>query len=184
MTDTPFIDHREIKRARALTPDTDSLQLVKGISPVTLLRATHDDADDRDFGYLVSADSKYVVARLVAGEECEYLGRECLDLASLVAFCDRVSRIGELEDAAMQAQAAYVALARAFKDAARHIINDTPLNKKERLAIARELHLLTQMDAECAADEAKAREENDRYHRDRIIGIKATAAKFGLKYTT
>lgn len=180
MTDTPFIDHREIKRAAAMSKATDSLELIREISPVALLQASDDDAPDEHYGFMVAKDGR-AVCRLVDDATAAVVGRKAIRLSEMVAFMDRVSRLGELEEAAMQAQAAYVALARAFKDAANHIVNGVPLNKKERLAIAREYHLITQMDAECAESERKAREENNRFHRERGLGIKITAMKFGLE---
>lgn len=179
MTDTPFIDHREIKRTRDLSRSVDSLELIKGLSPVALLKAHDEDAPDDQLGFLVSRDDRCVV-KLITPEEAAAVGRETVGFDELIAFVDRCSRLGELEDAATEAQAAYVRIRRLFGICADHIIKGTPITTKERRAIGALHHELNEIDAENAEAERRAREANNQFHRDRMLGIKLTAAKFGL----
>lgn len=186
MTDTPFIDHRLIKRTRELTPITDSLELIMGMSPIALLHALPDEGQDPDdisddvMGYLVTADDK-LVARLIHPDEADALGKDTVSFEEMIAFVDRASRLGELERAATDAQAVYVRIRRLFRLAADHVINGTPLTAKERRAIGALHHELNETDAENAEDERKAREANDKFMRERLLGIQVTAAKFGLQ---
>lgn len=180
MTDTPFIDHRLIKKTREMTPATDSLQLIKGISPISLLHVINDYESDDLMGYLVTPCDR-VALRLVASEEGAKLGRDVLALDEATALIDRVSRLGELEQAAIDAQTVYVRIRRAFWLAAEHIIKGAPLNKKDLQLIGALHHELNVTDAENAEAERLSREANDKFLRDRVAGNKAAAAKFGLR---
>lgn len=180
MTDTPFIDHREIKRAAAMSKATDSLELIREISPVALLQTSDENAPDEHYGFMVAKDGR-AVCRLVDDATAAIVGRKAIRLSEMVAFMDRVSRLGELENAATQAQADYVRLRRLFGVMAAHVIHGETITVKERRAIGALAHELDQMDKDCAEQERKTREENDRFHRERMLGIKITAMKFGLE---
>lgn len=180
MTDAPFLDHKAIMRLAAQTPKLSAIlaqrEIFDAIDPIT--PAIVDDmAEVEAKGYFATADGR-IIFRLVGKQEArEIFDRDAATLAEAFLVAERISQIGDIENAALAAQTRAVKLARACQTMFDTINTGTELSKKDRIRIGQLLHEIRTEDAAKAAKIEAMKAENAQHDRDRRWALRQAGAR-------
>lgn len=170
MTDAPFLDHRAIQKLAAQTPKLAEIlahrDMFQDLDPIT--PAIVDNAAPvRSKGYFAVADGR-IFARLVGNQEAQdVFGVDAVSLPEGFLIAERFAQIGQIEQAALNAQARAVKLLRAATTMFDAITTGKEISAKERIRIGSLLHTIRAEDDANAARIAAMKAENAQHDRDR-----------------
>lgn len=170
MTETPFLDHRAIQRLADQTPQLRAIlaqrEIFDAIDPITPA-LVGPDASPEAMGYFATADGR-IILRLVGTEEAqEIFGVDAATTAEAFLVADRIAQIGEIEQAAIDAQARAVRLFRAVEMLFSAINTGAEVSRKDRVRIGALIHDIRQEDAARAAEVERMRASQSQANRDR-----------------
>lgn len=175
MTDTPFLDHRAIRKLAEQTPKLSAIlaqrEIFDAIDPITPA-IVGNDAPVNAMGYFATADGR-IIFRLVCQQEAqEVFGVDAATTAEAFLVADRISHIGEIEQAAMAAQARSVRLFRAVETLFNAVSTGAEVSKKDRVKIGALIHEIRREDSERAEEIAVIRDGAAQANRDRKWAMK------------
>lgn len=170
MTDTPFLDHRAIRKLAEQCPKLGSIlaqrEIFDAIDPITPA-IVGTEAAHQAMGYFATQDGR-IIFRLVCQQEAqEVFGVDACSVPEAFLVADRLSRIGEIEDAGMDAQARAVKLLDACKKlfAAQQSVGT--VSAKDMVKIGSLLHEIEAQDKANAPKIAEMKARNEQANRDR-----------------
>lgn len=170
MTDTPFLDHRAIRKLADQCPKLGAIlaqrEIFDAIDPITPA-LVGEDAPHQAMGYFATEDGR-ILFRLVCQQEAqEVFGVDACSVEEAFLVADRISHIGEIERAGMDAQARAVKLMRYAEMMFAAISGGPEIGKKDRIRIGALLHEVRTEDAARAEEIEAMRETQAQANRDR-----------------
>lgn len=169
-TETPFLDHRAIQRLADQSPKLKEIlaqrEIFDAIDPITPA-VVGPGADISTMGYFATADGR-IIFRLVCNEEAQELfGVDAATTKEAYLVADRISQIGEIEQAGIAAQARAVKLMRAVELLFNALSTGAEVSKKDRVKIGALIHEIRKEDEERAEEVARMREMQSMANRER-----------------
>lgn len=175
MTDTPFLDHRAIKRLADQSPKLSEIlaqrDMFDALDPITPA-IVGTDAPAEAVGYFATADGR-ILFRLVGNQEAQdVFGVDGCTTAEAFLVADRIASLGQIERAAMDAQARAVKLFRAVETLHHAAQTGEQVSRKEMVRIGSLIHDIRKEDEARAADVEAMRESAGQANRDRKWAMK------------
>lgn len=163
MTDMPFLDHRAIQELAERTPKLRAIlaqrEIFDAIDPITPA-IVPDDAPRETKGYFATIDGRPILRMVTQEESQEIFGKDAATLGETFLLADRLSRIGEIEQAAVDAQARAVRLHKALVLVWEAYQKGEQLGRKDSQKISTLLFTIKKEDEEKAAQIAEMRERS------------------------
>lgn len=175
MTKTPFLDHRAIRKLAEQTPKLDAIlaqrEIFDAIDPITPA-IVGTDAPHEAMGYFATADGR-IIFRLVANQEAQDIfGVDAATTKEAFLVADRISHIGEIERAAIGAQARAVKLFAAVELLHQAAQIGAEVSRKDMIRIGSLIHDIRREDASREGEVTAMRKGAEQANRDRKWAMK------------